>query len=60
MDLIERAAKQMGSSVSQFVREAAIVRAMVVESHPETQHLADRLLDAHDGPAVQRLARRRP
>jgi uncharacterized protein (DUF1778 family) len=60
MELIERAAQQMGTSVSQFVREAAIVRAMVTESHPETQHLADTLLDAHDGPTVQRLARRRP
>ena len=60
MDLIDRAAKQMGTTVSQFVREAAIVRAMVVESHPETQHLADTLVDAHDGPTVQRLARRRP
>jgi uncharacterized protein (DUF1778 family) len=59
MELIERAAQEMGTSVAQFVREAAIVRAMVVENHPETQHLGDVLLDAHDGPDVQRLARRR-
>ena len=60
MDLIEPAAQQMGTSVAQLVREAAIVRAMVIENHPETQRLADTLTDAHEGPTVQRLARRRP
>jgi Protein of unknown function (DUF1778) len=60
MELIERAAQQMGTSVAQFVREAAIVRAMVVENHPETEHLADALLGAHEGSTVQQLARRRP
>jgi uncharacterized protein (DUF1778 family) len=60
MELIERASQQMGTSVAQFVREAAIVRAMVIENHPETQHLGDTLLDAHEGTMVQHLARRRP
>ena len=59
-ELIERASQQMGTSVAQLVREAAIVRAMVIENHPETQHLGDSLLDAHGGSMVQRLARRRP
>jgi uncharacterized protein (DUF1778 family) len=60
MELIERAAGQMGTSVAQFVREAAIVRAMVLENHPETEHLADTLAGAHEGSTVQRLARPRP
>lgn len=51
MDLVNKAAKDMGISVAQFVRESAIMRAMLCEGvfHDDLQGLSE---------SVQRLARR--
>ena len=49
MQLIREAAKRQGSSVSQFVREAALMRATMLVSHPLTI-----------GRAVARRASRNP
>lgn len=51
MDLVNDAAKNLGVSVAQFVRESAIMRAMLVEG----QGKADLMVLADE---VTRLARR--
>ena len=57
--LIERAADDLGLSMSQFIREAALIRAYVIVGHEDSVDLAGDIESLARQGSLQHLARPR-